>query len=107
MRGTPLDFAIVVIYFVGILAFGSYFSRFSRTADDFCIRSLDGLGATLMFAVSLTPFIRPKGAPELSGLTSRKQAGAPPPGSKAQMRRDIVTAANLNPGRSVRVEKIL
>jgi SSS family solute:Na+ symporter len=35
MRGTPLDFAIVIIYFVGILAFGSYFSRFSRTTHDF------------------------------------------------------------------------
>jgi SSS family solute:Na+ symporter len=35
MRGTPLDFAIVVAYFIGILAFGSYFSRYSKTTKDF------------------------------------------------------------------------
>lgn len=35
MQGTPLDYAIVVIYFVGIMLFGAYFARYSKTTHEF------------------------------------------------------------------------
>lgn len=35
MKGTPLDFAIVIIYFVGILGFGAFFARFTKSTKDF------------------------------------------------------------------------
>ena len=35
MLGTPIDYVIVAAYFVGILLFGSYFSKFSKTTKDF------------------------------------------------------------------------
>ena len=35
MRGTPIDFVIVIVYFVGILAFGSFFARYTRSTKDF------------------------------------------------------------------------
>jgi len=33
--GTPIDYIIVGLYFAGILAFGAYFSRFTKTTHDF------------------------------------------------------------------------
>lgn len=33
--GTKLDYAIIIVYFVGILAFGSYFARYTRSTRDF------------------------------------------------------------------------
>ncbi len=35
MKGTILDYVIVVVYFVGILGFGSYFARFTKSTRDF------------------------------------------------------------------------
>ncbi len=35
MKGTPLDLAIVIVYFVGILAFGSFFARYTKSTKDF------------------------------------------------------------------------
>lgn len=35
MYGTPLDFAIIIGYFLFILGFGSYFGRFSKSTKDF------------------------------------------------------------------------
>ena len=35
MRGTPIDFVIVIVYFVGILAFGSFFARYTKSTKDF------------------------------------------------------------------------
>ena len=33
--GTPLDYTIVVIYFIGILLFGAYFAKYSKSTKDF------------------------------------------------------------------------
>jgi SSS family solute:Na+ symporter len=33
--GTPLDYAIILAYLIGILAFGSFFGRWSRTTKEF------------------------------------------------------------------------
>lgn len=33
--GTPVDLAVIVVYFLGILAFGSFFARYTKTTSDF------------------------------------------------------------------------
>lgn len=33
--GTPLDLAVIAVYFFGILAFGSFFARYTKTTSDF------------------------------------------------------------------------
>ena len=33
--GTPLDLAVVVVYFVGILGFGAFFGKYTKTTKDF------------------------------------------------------------------------
>ncbi|MCA9444679.1 MAG: sodium:solute symporter family protein [Candidatus Omnitrophica bacterium] len=33
--GTPIDLTVIVVYFLGILAFGSYFARYTKTTADF------------------------------------------------------------------------
>ena len=35
MKGTPLDFVIVIAYFVFILGFGSFFARYTKSTKDF------------------------------------------------------------------------
>lgn len=35
MAGTPLDYIIIVVYFIGILAFGTFFARHTKTTKDF------------------------------------------------------------------------
>jgi len=35
MRGTPLDYIIVIAYFAGILGFGSFFARYTKSTKDF------------------------------------------------------------------------
>ncbi len=35
MMGAPIDYAILIVYFVGILAFGAYFARFTKSTQDF------------------------------------------------------------------------
>lgn len=34
-RGTPLDYAVIVVYFVGVVAFGLWFGRYTRSTKDF------------------------------------------------------------------------
>ena len=33
--GTGLDQAIIIIYFIAVLLFGSYFGRYAKTTSDF------------------------------------------------------------------------
>ncbi|MCA9419193.1 MAG: sodium:solute symporter family protein, partial [Candidatus Omnitrophica bacterium] len=33
--GTPIDLTVIIVYFLGILAFGSYFARYTKTTTDF------------------------------------------------------------------------
>ncbi len=35
VMGTPIDYAILVVYFAGILGFGAYFARFTKSTQDF------------------------------------------------------------------------
>jgi SSS family solute:Na+ symporter len=35
MAGTPLDYVIIIVYFIGILAFGTFFARHTKTTKDF------------------------------------------------------------------------
>ncbi len=35
LMGQPIDYIILVVYFGGILAFGAYFARFSKSTSDF------------------------------------------------------------------------
>ena len=35
IRATPLDFAVIIIYFIGILGFGAWFSRYTKSTKDF------------------------------------------------------------------------
>ncbi len=35
MAGTPLDYIIIIVYFIGILAFGTFFARHTKTTKDF------------------------------------------------------------------------
>lgn len=35
LMGTPIDYAILVVYFAGILGFGAYFARFTKSTQDF------------------------------------------------------------------------
>ena len=35
IAGTPVDYVIVVAYFIGVVLFGSYFGRFSKSTKDF------------------------------------------------------------------------
>ena len=35
MTAAPIDYAIIVIYFIGILAFGAWFGRYTKSTKDF------------------------------------------------------------------------
>ena len=35
LMGAPIDYAILVVYFIGILGFGAYFARFTKSTTDF------------------------------------------------------------------------
>ncbi len=35
MKGTPIDYVIVLVYFLGILGFGSFFARYTKSTRDF------------------------------------------------------------------------
>lgn len=35
LMGTPLDYGILVVYFIGILGFGAYFARYTKSTQDF------------------------------------------------------------------------
>lgn len=35
MIGTPLDYGIIITYFIGVLLFGSYFGKYTKTTADF------------------------------------------------------------------------
>ncbi len=35
LMGTPLDYGILIVYFIGILGFGAYFARYTKSTSDF------------------------------------------------------------------------
>ena len=64
--GTPLDYGVIALYFLGILAIGTWFGRQQRTAKDFSSGASAFPGGSSHF-----PWWRPPSVPTASSNTAK------------------------------------